>query len=214
MNIIEFFANMKEKRFLGMGVGVYIGVPVLIVALMAIFYYLGGQASPVSSTTQPSQNVESTSPAGGASAAKLYSNSDFRISVEYPSSWKPVVEKGGYNGKPLYFEGTDGFFGIDAIGTNTNEKVAIDDIVKDVASDDATPYGISPSITSPDTGTIKSRLIVPSSDQPADKNGETALIVEYPKPVKIGTDTFLFFMLYGDRAHLGEIAATLQLIDF
>lgn len=200
---------MSDKKI------IYIGVPALVAVLIAVFYYVGGRA-PARSPTQQAQRtaLEGVSGTNQSAAANVYSNSDFKVVLQYPSSWKPVADKGGFNGKPLYFEGNEGFFGIDAVGTNVAGTVSIDDIVKDIVSDNSNPYGTSPSITSPNTGNIKSRLIVPSSDQPKDKNSETAFVVQYPKPVKIGTDTFLYLMLYGDRAHLGEIASTLQLVGF
>lgn len=187
---------------------IFIGVPVFAAMLMAVFYYLGNQIAPASSSTEKV-------PAGNGSlpATLLYSNQDFKVSLQYPSSWKAVTDKGGFKGKPLYFKGNDGFFGIDALGANASGAVSVDDVVKQLVSDKSNPYGTSPSITTPDTGEIESRLITPSPDQPPAKNGETALIIKYPKPVTIGTDTFLFLMLYGDKGHLGDIASSLQFIN-
>ncbi len=187
----------------------YIAVPAIAATLMAIFYYFGSQVGPAVSSSAHSK-VSAGAP---LPEKRLYSNSYFKISLEYPASWKPVVEKGGFKGKALYYKGDDGFFGIDALGANAKGPVLIDDAVQQLIAETSNPYGKTPLITTPNTGNVKARLIVPSPDQPAIENGKAALIVEYPKPVAIGNNTFLFFMLYGDTSHLGEIAETLKLVD-
>lgn len=171
--------------------------------LMVIFRYLGNKVTPANSTTEQNQIIEPTT--------SLYSNPDFGVSFTYPSSWQPVAGKKKFNNTPLYYGGDDGFFGIDAIGVNSSTKVSIDDIVRQLISDPSNPYGTSPSVTTPNTGKIEARLVAPSDNQPAEKKGEAVLIIQYPKPIIIGKSTVQFFMLYGDRAHLGEIAGTLEI---
>lgn len=179
----------------------------IAVALAAVFYYLGNLI-PANPNTDKNQGV------GSASPAKLqYLNPDFGISLEYPSSWKPVVGKKEFNKRPLYLGGDDGFFGIDAIGADLTGKVSIDDVVKALISDKSNPYGTSPSVTKPNTGKIETRLIAPSDNQSLEKKSEATLVVRYPEPLKIGNNTVMFFMLYADKAHLGDIAASLKLIN-
>lgn len=188
-----------EKKIL------FIGVPALAIVLGAIFYFLGNAAP---------ANPNSAKGTSGAGSAREYVNSDFKIVLRYPASWQPVAGRDGFNHVPLYFKGDGGFFGIDAIGTDTSGKVSIDDVVKSLISASGNPYGTNPTVTTPDAGNFKARVVTASNDQPLpnDKTGAAALIVQYLKPVKIGADTFSFFMLYGDRAHLPDIAGTLQVM--
>lgn len=178
----------------------------LAAVLAAVFYYLGN-------LVPANPNVAKDESLTGAPATAQYLNPDFGISLEYPSSWRPVVGKKEFKKIPLYLGRTDGFFGIDALGASVKGQVSIDDVVKSLVSDKSNPYGTSPSIGTPDTGKIETRMIVPSDNQLPEKNGEAAFVLRYPKPKTIGDNTFPFFMLYGDKAHIGEIINSLKLIE-
>jgi len=53
---------------------------------------------------------------------------------------------------------------------------------------------------------------LPSPDQPKEENGVVAMVVQYPRPVEIGKYAYLYFMLYGDKLHLREIANALKFV--
>ena len=182
----------------------FLAVILIALALVAVFYYLGNLV-PANPNADKNQGEEP--------ATRTYSNPNFGISLEYPSSWKPVVGKKEFRKIPLYYGGNDGFFGVDALGANVTGQVSIDDVVRELVSDKSNPYGTSPSVSTPDEGKIEARLIVPSDNQPPEKNGEAALVVKYPKPKRIGNNTFLFFMLYGDKVHFGDIISSFKLIE-
>ena len=196
-----------EKRIL------YFGVPALAIVLGAIFYFLGSVTAPYSPPgTNPANQGQLTTTITPIAGTQAYYNTDFKIALNYPSSWKPVTGHDGFNKTPLYFQGADGFFSIDAVGADLADTVSIDDVVRALISDTAKPYGSSPTVQTLDAN-FGARLIIPSSDQPAAKNTETSLIVKYPKPLKIGNNTFLFFMLSTDKAHISDIAGSLQITN-
>ncbi|MEK7195238.1 MAG: hypothetical protein AAB655_00925 [Patescibacteria group bacterium] len=138
-----------------------------------------------------------------------YANSDFRVSLLYPPSWLPDTKKGGFNGNTLSFTGDDGFFGIDAI--SGSEGASIDDVVSNTVLN---LYGSDPTISSTTLGGMEARLIIPSEDQSPERRSEAAVIARYPGPVKIGDYIYVFFMLYGDKNHLPDIAQTVQFVGF
>jgi hypothetical protein len=138
----------------------------------------------------------------------LYTNSDFKISLQYPQAWKPDAAKGGFHGVYLAFRGEDGYFGIDAVGAG--KDIPIDQAVRDMVSASGHPYGLNPTETQTTISGMEARLVLPSSDQPPDHAGEAAFIVRYPKPFMIASSTYFYFILYGDKGHIQAIADTLQ----
>lgn len=165
-----------------------------VLAVVALFFYLN--ASPILD-----QRVELPT--------LTYSNPAFRVSLRYPAHWSSDPEFGSFQGSPLYFSGYDGYFGIDAVGAGAN--ISIDDAVDGLAIENPKePYGSEPSISSTTVDGLDARLILPSPDQPVEAKNEAALLVQYPEPVQIGDNAFLFFMLYGEASYIEKIGETLQ----
>lgn len=143
-------------------------------------------------------------------ALATYTNPDFKVSLAYPSTWQVDPARGAFRGVPLSFRGDDGFFGVDAVGVVGN--INIDGAAKSLTQGDKKSYGLSPSISSSTIAGTDARFILPSPDQPKGKNSEAAIVIQYPRPVEIGDHTYLYFMLYGDKLHLREIARTLRFV--
>jgi TolB protein len=133
----------------------------------------------------------------------IYTNKEYGISLEYPSSWKPNNAN-----PPDRFEGSDGFFAISA--------VAGVDSIDEVASWDAyhklKPYGSDPATEKLTIAGQDARLILPSQDQSADMKGQASLIVRYPSPVTIKNQEYRYFVLWADKDHIKSIGETIKFI--
>ena len=175
----------------------YVLVAILAVAAVFGFYYLYRTA----------QRLQSQPPKPSS-----YLNEDFKISLEYPSYWLPDFSRGSYKNNPLYFKGIDGFFGIDAIGAAG--ILSVEDGARWLASSSLKPYGSKPEISTTTVDGEEAALVLPSDDQPPEKNGEAALVIKYPAPISIASNTFSFFMLYGDKNNIDDIASKLKFIGF
>lgn len=139
-----------------------------------------------------------------------YTNLDFKISLAYPSTWRVDPTRGAFRGVPLSFKGEDGFFGIDAVGVVGN--INIDGAAQSLTQEAKRPYGSTANISSSTVAGANARFIMPSPDQPKEKGGEAAVVIQYPRPVEIGNHTYLYFMLYADKLHLREIAGALKFV--
>jgi len=128
-----------------------------------------------------------------------YTDPDFAISLRYPAQWSPA------KGDMRRYEGSDGFFTIDAIG---NPQATIDAIAADQAGHILRPYGSHPTIEPLYVQGLEARLILPSAD--ANMGGQAMLIVRYPQPVQIAGVTYEFFALYADQEHIRAIAESVR----
>jgi len=134
---------------------------------------------------------------------KVYANSNYKITLEYPSEWK---ENKAFTNR---YDGNDGFFQVVAISA---ENVSIDKVADEDAHHMAKPYGSNPQINNIKVQGQDGRLILPSADQGKEMSNQAGLIVKYPKPIKIGSRTYNYFVLYADKNHIEEIAKTIKFI--
>ena len=149
-----------------------------------------------------------------------YTNPDFKISLAYPSTWQVNLDGRAFNKKPLSYKGGDGFFAIDAlVGADRIDlvkNIKLDDVARRLAQDPTKPYGSSlKNISHLTVVGVDARLVVASPDQSKEakeKSGGAAIIIQYPRPISIGSHVYLYFMLYGDKLHLREIAGTLKFV--
>lgn len=138
-----------------------------------------------------------------------YSHSVFGVSFEYPENWIADPRGGAFLDISLRFEGSDGYFGIDALAAP--EEASFEDIVKQIVADNPNkPYGSKPVVKLEQTGGLESRLILPSDDQPAEANNEALFLARYPEQIKIGDNSFRFFMLYAHKDYIEDILKTLN----
>jgi TolB protein len=133
-----------------------------------------------------------------------YTNYAYRVNLRYPPEWQPV---GGYSYDR--YEGVDGFFGISAGGT---EDMSLDEITISESSHQLKPYGSKPYVQRLTIDGQDARLIMPGDDQATAMKGQAALIVEYPEPATVGSETYKFFIFWADRAHIQDIASSITFV--
>ncbi|RCX16613.1 hypothetical protein DFR58_110110 [Anaerobacterium chartisolvens] len=133
--------------------------------------------------------------------SKTYSNTDYHVSLKYPSDWEL---------NPKYtvrYEDKDGFFQISAIN---GEGLSIDKVTELDTLHKLQPYGSNPQIKELTIQGQEARLILPSTDQPKEMQNQAGLIVKYPTAVKIDNTTYFYFVLWADKAHIEQISKTIS----
>jgi TolB protein len=138
-----------------------------------------------------------------------YANPMLGISFRYPSSWKPDIAYGTVGDVSGRYEGSSGFFGIDAIASESN----IADLTNTVANHKLQPYGKNPVILPLKAGRQEARVIIPSKDQIGPKR-EVALVVPYPQPVTVNSRQYNYLLIVGDPGHIKAIADTLEFNEY
>jgi TolB protein len=129
-----------------------------------------------------------------------YISSTYHVQFQYPSHWVRVTEE--------RYEGEDGFFQISAISSED----PIDTVCLNEAFHQLLPYGTQPRIVKAVIQNQEACFIYPSADQPADMEGQSALIVRYPTPINIQGTNYQYFILWADENHLLEISESLTFI--
>lgn len=137
------------------------------------------------------------SPAPIAPMNKTFTNSVYQVQFRYPSHWERVTDE--------RYEGSGGFFQISAISGDE----PISEICYNEAFHELSPYGSEPRVVEGQIQQQEACFIFPSEDQPAEMNGQAALIVRYPQPIQIEGTTYNFLILWVDQEHLNEISSTL-----
>jgi len=134
-----------------------------------------------------------------------YANPLLGISFRYPTSWEPDLRYGTIGDLSGRYEGDNGFFGLDAIASSDD----IAKITSNLVNHKLKPYGERPTIVTLTAGDQDARVIIPSKDQANDKK-EVALIVRYPKPMRINSSQYNYLLVVADPAHIKVFADTLQ----
>jgi len=164
-------------------------LPLLLVALMVVAGFLWY-------TGRIALNFESLT---------TYANPMLGVSFRYPAAWQPDARYGAIGNIAGRYEGDNGFFGVDAISANYNINI----VTENLANHKLKPYGVRPQILTLTVGRQEARVIIPSKDQASVKK-EVALIVRYPKPVRIKSDSYNFLLVVGDPSHIKMFAETLS----
>ena len=151
-------------------------------------------ATPVPPTATPSPTE--------AKAWATYADPSYRITLRYPSTWQFV------SGYGIKYAGPDGFFQLSGI---SGPSASIDEIAEGEAYHKLSPYGSQPTIESLEVDGQPARLILPSADQPTAMAGQSALIVQLPQPIDVGSDTYNYLVLWSDEEHIQQIFETLSL---
>jgi hypothetical protein len=136
----------------------------------------------------------------------LYTNREYKVSLEYPEDWKPVSDAARDR-----FSGEDGFFEVSAAGSDGSIKLS--DIENLEASHVSAPYGTSPTAESVMAGGKPAALILPSDDQLPTLREQAVLIVAYPAPITKDNVKYYYFILWADKEHIRGIADTLKFVD-
>lgn len=151
----------------------------------------------IAAISSPNQSVKTQTLA--RASLQRYNSSTYRVSFQYPSNWKQV------KGDPERFRGSDGSFLVSAMSTPNLQEGC-----RSLANHKLRPYGSKPKIQSLQVQGQSACLILPSVDQTPAQKSESALVVRYPKPVRVGSSTYPYFILYADKQHILEIAKTLK----
>ncbi len=157
---------------------------------------------PVAATKQSPSPVPET-----ANALSVYSNREYHVSLQYPSTWK----QSSLYSTPRY-EGSDGYFELDAAGgtaTGTAYEVA-----EAAAHHILKPFGSNPSIERLEIAGQEAWMIKPSADQGQQSFPKhlSELVVKYPQAVQIGGNTYCYFLLYADQSHIDAISQTIKFL--
>ena len=150
----------------------------------------------------PSVNQKQV-PRQPAQSTQRYTSSTYRITFSYPSNWQPSK---GYEER---FSGADGFFQV--MGLSSPPPSTIQDVCNNQALNHRLkPYGRRPQIQRLQIQGRPACLILPSADQDRSLERMAALIVRYPKPIRIKGADYNHFILYADKEHIRQIANTLR----
>ncbi|MFD1953087.1 hypothetical protein ACFSL6_02555 [Paenibacillus thailandensis] len=140
------------------------------------------------------------SPSVGRVPENIYTSFVYRVSFPYPANWRPVSDE--------RYEGLEGFFQISAI--SGGDRIA--DVCSSEAFHPLMPYGSSPRIIMTRLQNREACFIIPSADQPAEMNKQAALIVRYPRPVRIGETLYNYFVLWADVNHIRQVGGRLSFL--
>jgi LysM repeat protein len=133
--------------------------------------------------------------------SSTYTNSHYRIRLIYPYRWSRIDN--------MRYEGIDGFFQVSAISGDAS----INELCSNEAHHRHKPYGTKPIINEAVVSGREACFIVPSSDQPMEMRGQSALIVKYDKSVEIEDISYKYLIIWTDKNHLKEISNTLEFLD-
>jgi hypothetical protein len=160
---------------------------------------------PATPTTRPPPTIAITRTPTPDPVAnwKTYSSAAYNVALRYPPGWSRDPRYDQPNGER--YVGPEGFFQVSA-----SSAASVDEASASEANHVLHPYGTHPTITSLQIAGHEARLILPSSDQPPEMSGQAALIVVSPRPIKLGTTTYPYLVLWADQGHVTTIASTLQ----
>jgi TolB protein len=133
-----------------------------------------------------------------------YASPRFRVKLSYPSHWASVnaVDTDRY-------DGYNGFFIVSALGGG---YANVDQALLKVVGSQLRPYGTAPTIEHLTVAGQDARLVLPSADQASELNHQAAFIVAYPRPIRYGTEFYLYAVLWADADHIRTIVSTFSFI--
>jgi len=102
-----------------------------------------------------------------------YVNLVYRVKLIYPYRWSKIDND--------RYAGIDGFFHVSAISSDST----LEEVCSIEAHHKLKPYGTHPIISSAIADGREVCLIIPSTDQPMEMRGQSALIARYDSPVEI-----------------------------
>lgn len=132
--------------------------------------------------------------------SSTYTSETYKVRFTYPYRWSKIDNE--------RYEGIDGFFHVAAISSDSSAE----EICHSEAHHKLKPYGTHPTISSTNTANQEACFIIPSTDQPMEMLGQSALVVKYAKPVEIGDAIYQYLIVWTDKNHLRDIANSLELL--
>uniref|UniRef100_A0A7C2EJD6 WD40 domain protein beta Propeller n=1 Tax=Ammonifex degensii TaxID=42838 RepID=A0A7C2EJD6_9THEO len=139
----------------------------------------------------------------------IYRNAVYGVSFVYPARWRPRHNYDRAGGIPLRYEGKDGFFMVDAMN---GEGWLLEEVARNEAFHKLMPYGKNPGLEKVLLYDGPGFYVFPSPDQPPEMKGQACLVMKYPQRVTIGQERYNYFILYADKYHIREIAASLRFL--
>ncbi|MGB7605153.1 MAG: LysM domain-containing protein [Lutisporaceae bacterium] len=130
-----------------------------------------------------------------------YISETYKIEFKYPIRWAKINDS--------FYEGLDGFFKVLAL----NSDATLEDICETEAYHKLKPYGSLPEILKITILDRQACLIIPSSDQPKEMNGQAAMVIQYLVPILINNAEYNHLMLWTDSLHIKDIIESLILKD-
>lgn len=135
-----------------------------------------------------------------------FTSSRFRVSFKHPASWRATA--GQTEDDSL--EGATGFVFLSGIDGRPPSVV---EAVLSETTGQRMPYGTKPVVVSTRVDGQEGRLVMPSSDQPAEMRGRAMLMLKYPKPVPFSTESYHYLAVYADKDHIQRIMRTLRFLE-
>lgn len=133
--------------------------------------------------------------------SSTYSNEAYKVRFIYPYRWSKIDSE--------RYAGIDGFFNISAISSNAS----LEEVCRSEAHHKLKPYGTHPSISSTTVAGHEACFIIPSTDQPMEMRGQSALIAKYVKPLEIEDTSYQYLIIWTDKNHLRDIANSLEFLN-
>ena len=127
-----------------------------------------------------------------------YSNDELNVSFMYPATWNETSED--------KYEGDDGFFQLAAIGTQR----PVNKVCRHEAFNRKRNYGSNPKFISIQIENQNGYLIYPSFDQDQDMDNISALIVRYPKPIRLDHKVYNYLILWCSKGYIRHLGNTLR----
>ncbi|MBX6377481.1 MAG: PD40 domain-containing protein, partial [Clostridia bacterium] len=127
----------------------------------------------------------------------------YGVALQHPPGWKPDPR---YPGGERW-RGTTGFF---QVGATSGCGLSVAEVAQREAEHKLAPYGHLYRIEATTAGGREGRLVLPGPDQPPEMEGQAALFVPYPRPWRIGEETYCHLILWADAGHMRLLAQTLR----
>lgn len=128
-----------------------------------------------------------------------YISEECKIEFLYPSRWAKVND--------LNYEGVNGFFRIAALKSDK----ALEEICKEEAFHKLKPYGTHPEIIPTAAAGLNACLVIPSMDQPMEMKKQAAMVIKYPKELKLNGENYNHMIIWADKEHIADLISSLAI---
>jgi len=129
------------------------------------------------------------------------------VSVYYPEDWSIIRGSKQSDSDSYRLSGESGF-----IQLRSMDADSIEEAVDILLNNEIQIFGSQPVIEVLQIQGQDARLIVPSTDQAFGREGETAMIIRFPKPVYVCNPYCRYLVLWSDVDHIREIAKTIRFV--
>jgi len=138
-----------------------------------------------------------------AAGQRTYSSQVFGVALKCPHDWQVTS---GYMAR---LQGKEGYLQLGALQGSAMSPLAA---AQAQTRQGMAPFGSHPKLTALKLDGEPAYLILPSTDQSAQWQGESEVVVLYPKAQTIAATPYRYLILIADHGHIRSIAATLQFL--